>query len=122
MLQNSYKIKNPGGDSSLYSMLRMIFASEEVERIYRIQDIRLRKILIKLLQLVKGTSDYAKIETCSWNVLTETAYEVVKSRSSTRTGSLSIGDVDRALNQMVEDVDTQFAILYQKCSAVDFKW
>lgn len=100
----------------------MIFASDDVERIYRIQDLRLRKILIKVLQLVKGTNDYNKIDTINEDIFAETVYEVVKSRSSTRSGSLTIADVDRALNSIIDDPDTHFAILYQKCSAVDFKW
>lgn len=103
-------------------MLRIIFASEEVERTYRIQEFRLRKILIKILQLVKGTQDYIKIETCNEDVLAESVYEVIKSRSSTKCGNLSIADIDRALSQIVDQADNQFTVLYQKCSAVNLKW
>lgn len=103
-------------------MMRIIFASDEVERIYRIQEFRLRKILIRILQLVKGTQDYTKIETCNEDDLAQSVYEVIKSRGSTKNGNLSIAEVDRALNEIVDDTDNQFSVLYQKCSAVNFKW
>lgn len=103
-------------------MIRIIFASDEVERIYRIQEFRFRKILIRVLQLAKGTTDYSMIEKCNEDELAETVYKVMKTRCSTKNGSLSIADVDKTLTSLVDDVDTQFSILYQKCSAMDLKW
>jgi hypothetical protein len=88
------------------------------------QEYRLKKNMIKLLQLVKGTTDCVKIETTNENELAETIFEVMKSRCSTKEGSLSIAEVDRSLNSLVdvELKDSNFAILYQKCSALNFKW
>lgn len=117
--QGNYKLKHPHHEFSLYPLLRLIFANDEHERVYNLQEYRLKKLLQKTLQLQPGSKNFQKIETCNDNDLADTIFEVV---SDTKIGTLTVAEVDNALNLMTKEQTKQFSLLFQKASAVDLKW
>jgi DNA ligase N terminus len=141
LLQKRFKMECPGEDSSLYKLIRIIIASEENERSYGIQEKTIRNLVVTvvsnkglLFTLLKynnlklyfnlGSANAKKIEKCNEQEIADTVYQIIK---SDKIGKLTIVDVDEALNNLSSNQTKREQInilttLYQKGTALDFKW
>ncbi|KAG5672315.1 hypothetical protein PVAND_002449 [Polypedilum vanderplanki] len=121
-LQKRYLSESPNGNSSVYPLLRLILSTDEHERAYGLQEIRLRQLLIKTLAV---TGDNAKkIEECNEDDIGEKVCEII---GSNKISKLSIADVDDALNQIsnnqkINEQKLQLEKLYLKGSGKCLKW
>ncbi|KAG5677679.1 hypothetical protein PVAND_007416 [Polypedilum vanderplanki] len=120
--QKIYMDEFPNGNSSLFSLLRLILSNNEHERAYGLQERKLRSLLIKILAV---TGDNAiKIEKCNESDIADIVFDII---SSKRKSKLSIADVDDALNeisinQKVSEQKYQLEKLYLNGSAKCLKW
>lgn len=74
------------------------------------------------LNIISFYRYFVQLETCNDDSIAETVFDIVNSQSGSKHGTMTVAEVDNALNLMTEDQAKQFQILYQKSSATDLKW
>ena len=113
-------------DCSLLPVLRLILAQEEKERTYGLQEKSLRQLYIKSLKMHKESPDAVKILQCCEDELPKKIFDVMQTRTS-NGGTMSIYDVDQALNYFCENQkqslqENELRRIILQSNAIDQKW